>query len=275
MIRPTTFVCALLAFGSGLYLYQSKHRAQVLDREIANVVKDTQAAHERITMLTAEWQNLNELERLKGFAQQYLPIHTVLPSQTVPLAELGQRLPAPLPASAFAPPAEDPAASPAAAIVASTGTANTGAASAPPAVTAMARPAPRPAPLAATVATVASAAPAASPRPVPATNPVVLASVPLPPPRPALDSVPPRPVPRPAAMAAQPALLISPAVATPLGAAVPFVTRQPLVQRVAAATPVALPLESPVAVASAPPMVASALGVAAHGALLPPPVPMH
>ena len=32
MIRPITCVCFLLACGSGLYLYQSKHRVQLLDR---------------------------------------------------------------------------------------------------------------------------------------------------------------------------------------------------------------------------------------------------
>ena len=38
MIRPVTCVCFLLACGSGLYLYQSKHRVQVLDREIEKTV---------------------------------------------------------------------------------------------------------------------------------------------------------------------------------------------------------------------------------------------
>ena len=34
MIRPLTIVTFLMACGSGLYLYQSKHAAQVLDRDI-------------------------------------------------------------------------------------------------------------------------------------------------------------------------------------------------------------------------------------------------
>ena len=34
MIRPVTCVCFLLACGSGLYVYQSKHRVQLIDRDI-------------------------------------------------------------------------------------------------------------------------------------------------------------------------------------------------------------------------------------------------
>ena len=38
MIRPFTCICLLAAASSGLYLYQTKHRAQVLDRDIARVM---------------------------------------------------------------------------------------------------------------------------------------------------------------------------------------------------------------------------------------------
>ena len=34
MIRPITCVGRLLACGSGLYLYQAKHRVKVLDQQI-------------------------------------------------------------------------------------------------------------------------------------------------------------------------------------------------------------------------------------------------
>ena len=43
MIRPITCVCFLLACGSGLYVYQSKHRVQVLDRKIEKTVRATDA----------------------------------------------------------------------------------------------------------------------------------------------------------------------------------------------------------------------------------------
>ena len=260
MIRPATLMCALLAFGSGLYLYQAKHRAQMLDRDIARVVADTHAAHERITMLTAEWQNLNELERLKGLAQQYLPVRAVLPSQTVPLAELGQHLPAPLPASAFAPLPDEPAAP-------ATGQALI-ASAAPALATLVASPA-RPAAPPVGGAWVVAAPPTPS-QPAPASGPVQVA---------ASSPAATRPVLR--TPAASPALLLAPAFATALGAAAPLAPHPALVQRVAASTPTPaaslpaiIPATSSTAIAF-PPTITSALGVAAHGSLLPPPVPVR
>ena len=41
MIRPFTIICMVLAGASGLYLYQTKHRAQMLDREIQRTVRQT------------------------------------------------------------------------------------------------------------------------------------------------------------------------------------------------------------------------------------------
>ena len=39
MIRPVTIATCLLACGSGLYLYQAKHRVQLLDRKIQDTVQ--------------------------------------------------------------------------------------------------------------------------------------------------------------------------------------------------------------------------------------------
>ena len=41
MIRPLTIATFLLACGSGLYLYQSKHEVQLLDRTIERTVHET------------------------------------------------------------------------------------------------------------------------------------------------------------------------------------------------------------------------------------------
>ena len=40
MIRPFTCLSALLALGSGLYLYQTKHAAQLLDHQIARTADE-------------------------------------------------------------------------------------------------------------------------------------------------------------------------------------------------------------------------------------------
>ena len=95
MIRPLTCLCMLLAGGSGLYLYQEKHRTSLLDREITRTIRASEAAHERTGLLRAEWALLNEPGRLQGLADRFLALHAMSPSQFVPTAELASRLPAP------------------------------------------------------------------------------------------------------------------------------------------------------------------------------------
>ena len=107
MIRPFTLICMLLACGSGLYLYQTKHRVQLLDREIAQTVQATIAARDRAGVLRTEWTLLNDLERLRALSDQHLQLRPVAPSQFTTLADLGNRLPAPRA------PLPEPAASPA------------------------------------------------------------------------------------------------------------------------------------------------------------------
>jgi len=97
MIRPLTIATCLLACGSGLYLYQSKHEVQLLDRTIEKTVHDTTALREQSRLLAAEWTMLNDPERLRQFSDTYLSLKTITPSQFTSLADLNTRLPAPLP----------------------------------------------------------------------------------------------------------------------------------------------------------------------------------
>lgn len=94
MIRPVTCVCFLLACGSGLYLYQSKHRVQVLDHDIEQTVHATDALREQTRVLHAEWTLLNDPQRLQALADQFLNLKTVAPGQFTSMAELDNRLPA-------------------------------------------------------------------------------------------------------------------------------------------------------------------------------------
>lgn len=96
MIRPFTLICMVSAFGAGLYLYQSKHHAQVLDREIMRTIKQTEATRERTGMLRAEWALLNEPDRLAELAKAHTSLQTLKPTQFVALADLSTRLPAPV-----------------------------------------------------------------------------------------------------------------------------------------------------------------------------------
>jgi hypothetical protein len=103
MIRPLTIATFLIASGSGLYLYQSKHEVQMLDRTIEKSVRDTAVLREQSRLLAAEWTMLNDPERLRQFADLYLAVKPIAPSQFTSLADLDSRLPAP----AAAPPRAD------------------------------------------------------------------------------------------------------------------------------------------------------------------------
>jgi hypothetical protein len=106
MIRPLTCLMLLLACASGLYVYQAKHRVHLLDQQIEQTVKATEALREQTRMLGAEWTLLSDPERLRQLADQFLPgLKTVAPGQFTSLAELDSRLPAPLPTPPATPPA--------------------------------------------------------------------------------------------------------------------------------------------------------------------------
>jgi len=159
MIRPVTAICMLAAGASGLFLYQTKHRAVMLDRQIMAVLKQTDATRERIGVMRAEWALLNEPDRLAELSGKHLGLRTLSPTQFVSVADLGSRLPLPdAPGTSYAA-AEDalppPAALPMAALAA-------------PAPRVAARPVPPRAPAAAApvqVATAAPVRPSAPPRP--------------------------------------------------------------------------------------------------------------
>jgi hypothetical protein len=94
MIRPLTIVTFLMACGSGLYLYQTKHESQVLDRTIEKTVHDTGLLREQSRLLSAEWTMLNDPETLRRFADTYLALKPIAPPQFTSLADLDARLPA-------------------------------------------------------------------------------------------------------------------------------------------------------------------------------------
>jgi hypothetical protein len=94
MIRPFTCVCFLLACGSGLYLYQAKHRVQTIDREIEKVVRATSELREQTRVLHAEWTLQSDPQRLQALSDQLLNLKTVTPGQFTSMADLDGRLPA-------------------------------------------------------------------------------------------------------------------------------------------------------------------------------------
>lgn len=193
MIRPITLICFLLACGSGLYLYQSKHRVAVLDRQIEATVHTTEQLREQTRVLHAEWTLQNDPQRLQALADQFLTLKPVAPSQFTSMADLDTRLP---PVAAPPPP---PAPTPAE----------------PPAVPVVQAPV-------APVTTMADTRPAPPPpvvHPAPSSPKPVAVAAAAPPPRPV--DAPPRPVehrppPRPVFAEAQPPLRLSPPIARPI-----------------------------------------------------------
>lgn len=95
MIRPLTIASCLLAFGSGLYLYQSKHEVQLLDRTIERTVRETSAMRDQSRLLAAEWTMLNDFDRLRQFSDTYLNLRPIAPAQFTSVADLASRLPSP------------------------------------------------------------------------------------------------------------------------------------------------------------------------------------
>jgi len=94
MIRPLTVAFCMLAFGSGLYLYQSKHEVQLLDKSIEKTVRETSALRDQSRLLAAEWTMLNDFDRLRQFTDAYLPgLKPIAPAQFTSVADLGNRLP--------------------------------------------------------------------------------------------------------------------------------------------------------------------------------------
>ena len=124
MTRPLTCLTLICAAGAGLYLYQEKHQARMVDREINQTVHATEQTRDRIGMMRAEWAMLNEPDRLTNLATAHLTLQSMVPGQFVQLADLGNHLP---PVGApTAPPAdiEPPAPPPVAAATPVPGTAS-------------------------------------------------------------------------------------------------------------------------------------------------------
>lgn len=95
MIRPVTCVCMLMAAGSGLYLYQAKHQAELVNREIRRLHAEADATRQRAGVMLAEYQLENDPERLGILATQFLPqLKPTAPTQFTTLADLDHRLPA-------------------------------------------------------------------------------------------------------------------------------------------------------------------------------------
>ncbi len=95
MIRPLTLLSAVAFVFSGAYLFVVKHRAQVLDDQIAAVTQATRLDEQRIRVLQAQWALEADPSRLAQLSTQFTALQPMKPSQLVTLASLGSALPPP------------------------------------------------------------------------------------------------------------------------------------------------------------------------------------
>ena len=95
MIRPLTLLSAAAFVVSGAYLFAVKHRAQVLDDQIANYTQATRLDEQRIRVLQAQWALEADPSRLAQLSTQFTTLQPMKPNQLVTLASLGSALPAP------------------------------------------------------------------------------------------------------------------------------------------------------------------------------------
>jgi hypothetical protein len=93
MIRPFTIIAMLLAAGSGAYLFAVKHRAQVLDDQLAAVAEQSRQDGQRIRVLQAQWALEIDPTRLGQLAAQFTDLQPMKPAQLVTLASLQANLP--------------------------------------------------------------------------------------------------------------------------------------------------------------------------------------
>jgi hypothetical protein len=93
MIRPFTIIAMLLAAGSGAYLFAVKHRAQVLDDQLAAVAEQSRQDGQRIRVLQAQWALEIDPTRLGHLAAQFTDLQPMKPAQLVTVAALQASLP--------------------------------------------------------------------------------------------------------------------------------------------------------------------------------------
>jgi hypothetical protein len=97
-------ITMLLAALSGSYLFAVKHRAQVLDDQLAATAQESRLDAQRIRVLQAQWALEIDPTRLAQLAGQFTSLQPMQPAQLVAMASLA----ADLPPAGTPPPGENP-----------------------------------------------------------------------------------------------------------------------------------------------------------------------
>ncbi|MCX8132891.1 MAG: hypothetical protein N3D18_02880, partial [Roseococcus sp.] len=104
MIRPLTLLSALAFLAAGFYVFHTKERVAGQERELRELLRETEAERQRTRLLQAEWARLNDQERLRALAAAHLrDLQPMEPQQFLRPEDALRRLPSAL---AFAAPPE-------------------------------------------------------------------------------------------------------------------------------------------------------------------------
>lgn len=96
MIRPATFVTAVMMLSSGAWMFVVKHQAEQLDKQIGGVTARIRASEQRVRVLRAEWALETDPNRLARLAALFMPtLVPMRPDQLVTWNQLADRLPPP------------------------------------------------------------------------------------------------------------------------------------------------------------------------------------
>lgn len=94
MNRFFTIASAAAFLGSGLYLYQAKHTAELERREIRRLISEVASTREQTTRFVTDYQLENDPQRLGDLTAKFLPgLRATAPTQFTILADLDRRLP--------------------------------------------------------------------------------------------------------------------------------------------------------------------------------------
>jgi hypothetical protein len=95
IVRPFTFISALLFVLSGAYLFGVKHRSQMLDQQLEQIADATRQDQQSIRVMQAQWALEADPSRLASLAAQFTGLQPMKPGQLITLADLSTVLPAP------------------------------------------------------------------------------------------------------------------------------------------------------------------------------------
>jgi cell division protein FtsL len=86
-------ILVLAVLISAFLLYSLEHSTRSLERQIAELRRDSDEERETMKLLQAEWSSLTRPDRLQRIAAERLKLQPIVASQFVNEADLAQRVP--------------------------------------------------------------------------------------------------------------------------------------------------------------------------------------